>query len=59
MFICRVPTLLRWLGLWGGAPRCARAVYALCEKAGSHGSQGPEFCTLQPLLVHQVFCFLV
>ena len=24
---------------------------------GSHGSQGPEFCTLQPLLVHQGFLF--
>ena len=40
--------------------RCARTVRALCEKSavfhhGSHGSQGPEFCTLQPLLVHQGF----
>ena len=24
-----------------------------------HGSQGPEFCTLHPLLVHQEFFFLV
>ena len=42
--------------------RCARAVPVLCQKCrlfsitGSHGSQGPEFCTLQPLLVHQE-CF--
>ena len=52
--------------LIGGAP-CA--VRALCEKlavfhhcwlAACHGSQGPEFCTPQPLLVHQEFdhaCF--
>ena len=42
------------------SPRCAR-----CAKSrpffttGSHGSQGPEFCTLQPLLVHQGFFVLV
>ena len=42
---------------------CAPAVPALCEKSAvfhphSHGSRGPELCTLQPLLVHQVFfCF--
>ena len=52
--------------LFGGAP-CA--VRALCEKlavfhpcwlAACHGSQGPEFCTPQPLLVHHEFdhaCF--
>ena len=38
-----------------------RALCARCAKSrlfftGSHGSQGPEFCTLQPLLVHQGFC---
>ena len=36
-----------------------RALSARCAKSwlfattGSHGSQGPEFCTLQPLSVHQ------
>ena len=34
----------------------------LCEKrlfstTGSHGSQGPEICTLQSLLGHQGFFF--
>ena len=44
----------------GGAP-CA--LCTLCAKSwlfsttGSHGSQGAEFCTLQPLLVHQGFFF--
>ena len=42
-----------------------RALCAHCAKSwlfsttGSHGSQGPEFCTLQPLLVHQGFFVLV
>ena len=36
--------------------RCAKS--RLFFTTGSHGSQGPEFCTLQPLLVHQgIFCF--
>ena len=40
--------------------RCVHAVRALCEKLAvfHHGSQGPEFCTLQPLLVHQG-CFVL
>ena len=53
-----------WHG--GGAPCTVRA---LCEKLAvfhhrwldaCHGSQGPEFCTPQPLLSHQEFdhaCF--
>ena len=42
-----------------------RALCAHCAKSwlffttGSHGSQGPEFCTLQPLLVHQGFFVLI
>ena len=34
-------------------PRCAKS--QLFSSTGSHGSQGPEFCTLQPLLVHKGF----
>ena len=30
--------------------RCAKS--RLFSDTGSHRSQGPEFCTLQPLLVH-------
>ena len=43
----------------GGAPCAVRALCVHCAKSrlfsttGSHGSQGLEFCTLQPLLVHQ------
>ena len=37
--------------------RCAKS--QLFFTTGSHGSQGPEFCTLQPLLVHRVFFVLV
>ena len=33
--------------------RCAKSW--LFFTTGSHGSQGPEFCTLQPLLVHEGF----
>ena len=36
-------------------PRCAKS--RLFSSTGSHGSQGHEFCTLQPLLVHQGFFF--
>ena len=36
-------------------PRCAKS--RLFSTTGSHGFQGPEFCTPQPLLVHQVFSF--
>ena len=45
----------------GRTMRCARAVppSRLFFTTGSHGSQGPEFCTLQPLLVHQGFFVLV
>ena len=45
--------------IWGAH----RALYPCCAKSrlfsttGSHGSQGPEFCTLHPLLVHQGFSF--
>ena len=38
-------------------PRCAKS--RLFFTTGSHGSQGPQFCTLQPLLVHQGFFVLV
>ena len=31
-------------------PRCAKS--RLFFTTGNHGSRGPEFCTLQPLLVH-------
>ena len=54
---------LLWFGhgLGGGAHRALRARCAksrLFSTTGSHGSQGPEFCTLQPLLVHRdIFCF--
>ena len=47
----------------GGAPRAVRALCPHCAKSQlfsttcSHRSQGPEFCTLQPLLVHQGFFF--
>ena len=37
-------------------PRCAKS--RLFSTAGSHGSQGPELCTAQPLLVHQGISFL-
>ena len=51
----------------GHTVRCVRvrALCVCCAKSrlfsttGSHGSQGPEFCTLQPLLVHQGLFFLV
>ena len=33
--------------------RCAKS--RLFSTPGSHGPQGPEFCTVQPLLVHQGF----
>ena len=38
-------------------PRCAKS--RLFFTTGSHGPQGPEFCTLQPLLAHQGFFVLV
>ena len=34
-------------------PRCAKS--RLFSITGSHGSQGLDICTLQPLLVHQGF----
>ena len=37
--------------------RCAKS--RLFFTTGSHGSQSPEFCTLQPLLAHQGFFVLV
>ena len=37
--------------------RCVRS--RLFFTTGSHGSQGPEIRTPQPLLVHQGFSFLV
>ena len=37
----------------GRTVRCAKSRPFFTT--GSHGSQGPEFCTLQPLLVHQGF----
>ena len=49
----------------GGAPCAVPALCKRCAKSrlffttGSHGSWGPEFCTLQPLLVHQGFLVLV
>ena len=46
-------------------PRGAhRALCPWCAKSwlfyttGSHGSQGPNFCSLHPLVVHQGFFFL-
>ena len=37
---------------------CTRCVKSrLFSTTSSHGSQGPEFCILQPLLVHQGFFF--
>ena len=40
----------------GGAP-CA--VRTLCEKSDAcHRPQGPEFCTLQPLLIHPMLSIL-
>ena len=36
-------------------PRCAKR--RLFSTTGSHGTQGPEFCTRQPLLVHRGFFF--
>ena len=45
---CTVPAL---------CPRYAKS--RLFSTTGSHESQGPEFCTLQPLLVHQGFFCLV
>ena len=53
--------LQTFAGYMGGAPCAVPALCARCAKSrpffttGSHGSQGPEFCTLQPLLVHQGF----
>ena len=35
----------------GHTVRCAKS--QLFSTTGSHGSQGPEICTLQPLLVYQ------
>ena len=46
--LCAVPAL---------CPRCAKSRPFFTT--GSHGSRGPEFCTLQPLLVHQGFFVLV
>ena len=43
-----------------GAQRTLCPHYAksrLSSTTGSHGSQGPEFCTLQPLLLHQGLLF--
>ena len=45
-----------------GAHRALCAHYAkswLFSTTASHGSQGPEFCTLHPLLVHQGILFSV
>ena len=39
--------------------RCAKS-QLFSTNTGSHRSQGPKFCTLPPLLIHQgFFCFLV
>ena len=38
-------------------PRCAKS--GLSFTTGSYGSQGPECCSLQPLLAHQGFLVLV
>ena len=38
-------------------PRCTKG--RLFFTTSSHGSQGPDYCTLQPLLVHQGFFVLV
>ena len=36
--------------------RCSRCAKSqMFSTIGSHRSQGPQFCTLQPLLVHQGF----
>ena len=35
--------------------RCVKR--QLFSTTGSYRSQGPEFCTLQPLLVHQGYFF--
>ena len=43
------------LRVWGHTVRCPKS--RLFSTTGSHGSQGPQFCTLQPLLVHQGFFF--
>ena len=40
---------------WGRTVRCTKS--RLFSTTGSHRSQGPEFCTLQPLLVHRGFFF--
>ena len=45
---CAVPAL---------CPRCAKS--PLFSTTGSHGSQGPEFLTLQPPLLHQGLFYLV
>ena len=51
--------------IFGQAKGGHRALCLRCAKSrlffttGSHGSRGPEFCTLQPLLVHQGFFVLV
>ena len=43
--------------LRGRTVRCAKS--RLLSTTGSHGPQGTEVCTLQPLLVHQGFFFLI
>ena len=53
-----VPKATVHCAFWG---RTHRALCTRCAKSrlfsttSSHGSQGREFCTLQPLLVHQGF----
>ena len=56
--IGKIPTPNQSYSLGGPpcvCPRCAKS--RLFFTTGSQGSQGPEFCTLQPLLVHQGFLF--
>ena len=36
---------------------CPRRVKSQLFSTGSHGSQGPEFCTLHPLVVHHGILF--
>ena len=59
VFYCALSGGKRSLGnqpnQWGRTVRCAKS--RLFSTTGSHGSQGPEFCTLQPLLVHQGLFF--
>ena len=51
---------VQWMPIVGGILR-GRTVHCakdwLFSTTGSHGSRGPEFCTLQPLVVHQGICF--